>query len=69
VARRRTKRPKGLKYRNLHIVGGSIYYERQVSGELFKFSCKTLDWDLAAEQKREFEDRTGIARGTLNHGQ
>ncbi len=44
-------KPKGAKYRNLFARGGIIYYQRCVGQRQVRFSCKTRDWQLAAEDE------------------
>jgi integrase len=46
-----TKKPKGMKYRNLHARSGVIYYEREAAGERVKRTMGTDDWDKAAARR------------------
>ena len=49
------RRPKGLKYRYLAMVGRRIYYQRIVNGKMQKFSLKTSDWSEAAAYRDLYE--------------
>ena len=42
-------KPTGPKYRNLIVRGSIIYFQRRVGQRRVRFSCKTDDWQLAAE--------------------
>ena len=59
-SKRTSKRPKSLRYRNLHFRGRAIYYERLVGGQRHRLSTSTQNWDLAAEVRDEYERRHGI---------
>ena len=59
-SKRAPKKPAGLRYRNLHMRGSAIYYERHVAGERIRFSTGTSQWDLAAEVRDEYEARLGL---------
>ena len=55
-------KPKGVKFRNLIVRGGVIYYLRREAGKRIRFSCKTNDWEQAAAVARLYEDRKGIGK-------
>ncbi len=56
------RRPKGLKYRYLAMVGRRIYYQRIVNGKMQKFSLKTSDWSEAAAYRDLYESEKQIGR-------
>jgi len=55
-----TKRPKGRKYRNLHLYRGSIWYERIWKGQRICKDTKTTDWQEAAAIRDLYEQAKGI---------
>ena len=63
--RRLPRRPKGTRYRHLHmrVERGSIYYERRWNRTRYSRSLETDDWNEAIARRDAFERLTGIGPG------
>jgi integrase len=53
-------KPKGAKYRNLHVHQGSILYERVVRGRRYRVNTRTTDWAEAALFRDLYEEKRGV---------
>ena len=49
------KKLRGRKYRNLHAKGNAIIFEKVIRGQRVRRSCRTDDWDVAAEVREHYE--------------
>ncbi len=56
------RKPRGAKYRNLHLRGPKIYYQREIRGKRIRFSCETSDWNEAASIRDLYEEKKGVGR-------
>jgi len=56
-----TRKPRGKNYRNLVARGGAIWYRRMIHGKLVSFSCRTDDWNVAAEVRNLYEAQRNLA--------
>lgn len=53
------KKPKGARYRNLFVRGPTIFFEQHVRDRRVRFTTKTDDWDVAAQVRDLWEEKTG----------
>ena len=61
-------KPKGSKYRNLHVHQGSIWYERVVRGRRYRKNTRTTDWAEAALYRGLYEEKRGVNEASQHAG-